>query len=117
MNKIIILTLFALSALSMNAQTIRNGESIHTGGCRLAGTEIIITHTGSTLEINISNYTGDAVVYVTDEYGFVIDADWISIKEHGDIEQDIDAIEPGKYTINIETEKGVVSESFAKEQE
>lgn len=115
MNKIIILTLFALSALSMNAQTIRNGESIHTGGCRLAGTEITITHTGSTLEINISKYTGDAVVYVTDEYGFVVDIDWTSIKEHGDIEQDIDAIEPGRYTINIETENGVVSETFEKE--
>lgn len=115
MNKSIILTLFVLSALGMNAQTIRNGESIHTGGCRLAGTEITITHTGSSLDIDISKYTGDIVIYVTDENGFVIDADWISINEHGDIIQDIDAIEPGKYTINIETEKGGVSETFEKE--
>ncbi|MGN1158437.1 MAG: DUF3244 domain-containing protein [Agathobacter sp.] len=115
MNKFIILTLFVLGTSDLKAQTIRNGESIHSGGCRLAGTEITITHTGTTLEINISKYTGEAVVYVTDEYGFVVDADRVSVKEHGDIEQDIDAIEPGKYTINIETEKGVVSETFAKE--
>ena len=115
MNKIIILTLFVLSALGMNAQTIRNGESIHTGGCRFAGTEVTITHAGTSIDISISQYTGDAVVYVTDEYGFVIDADRLSIKEYGEIEQDIDAIEPGKYAINIETEKGVVSETFEKE--
>lgn len=115
MNKIEILALFVLSALDINAQTIRNGESIHTGGCRLAGTEITITHTGLSLDIDIYKYTGDVVIYVTDEYGFVINADWVSINEHGDIEQDIDAIEPGKYTINIETEKGFASETFEKE--
>lgn len=115
MNKIIILTLFVLSTLKMNAQTIRNDESIHSGGCRLAGTEITITHTDSRLEINISEYTGDAVVYVIDEHGFVIDANCVSINEYGDIEQDIEAIEPGKYTINVEIENGVVSETFKKE--
>lgn len=115
MNRIIILTLFVLGASGMNAQTIRNGESIHTGGCRLAGAEITITHTGSSLDIDISKYSGDVVIYVTDEYGLVIGADRVSINEHGDIIQDIDAIDPGRYTINIETEKGTISESFAKE--
>ena len=99
----------------MNAQTIRNGESIHTGGCRLAGTEIIITHTGLSLDIDISRYTGNIVIYITDEYGYVIAAGWTSINEHGDIIQDIDAVEPGEYTINIETEKGAISENFTKE--
>lgn len=115
MNKIIVLALFVLSALGMNAQTIRNGESIHTGGCRLAGTEITITHAGLSLDIDISKYTGNVIIYVTDEQGLVVDADWVSIIEHGDITQDIDAIEPGKYTISIETEKGAISESFEKE--
>lgn len=117
MNRTISLTIFLIFglALGMNAQTIRNGESVHSGGCRLAGTEVSITHTGLSLEINISKYIGEAVVYVTDENGFVVNADWFVIKEKIDVEQDLDAMEPGKYTINIETEKGTMSESFTKE--
>lgn len=115
MKNFIVLTLLLLSTLGMNAQMLKKGESIQSGGCRLAGTEITITHTGSSLEVNISEYSGEAVVYITNGLGSVIDADWVTINEQGEIEKNIDAIEPGKYTIIIETENGILSESFIKE--
>ena len=55
------------------------------------------------------------MVYITKGLGSVIDADWVTINEQGEIEKNINAIEPGKYTIIIETENGILSESFIKE--
>ena len=90
--------------------------SIHRGGARLVESKVTINNYGTTLGVNIENYNGEALVLITDKTGMLVSYDNTTVEKDTEVEQDIEAVEPGKYTVSVITEEGVTSKTFTKEQ-
>lgn len=111
--KHIAFSLLLLSCASVvSAQVVNEDTNAPQGGTNLTDAQVIIENTGSSVEVTISNYNGEAVVTIYDEDGNVVTSESVNVEGNAEVEQSVEAVEPGNYTVNVETEEGAVSEEI-----